>query len=110
MATKKPAQKAHKKRTNSAPSAHKPGSDSVPQSRPLRLEWVQAKTLTPNPLNWRKHPKGQLDALKGVLRDDDVGWAGALLFNERTKRLVDGHGRLKAVKPTDYVPVLVGSW
>ena len=40
-----------------------------------------------------------------------VGWAGALLFNERTGRLVDGHARkdlpISRDKP---LPVLVGSW
>src|SRR5262249_41954799 len=34
---------------------------------------------------------------------------GALLFNERTKRLIDGHAR-KKVSPGKKVPVLIGSW
>lgn len=77
---------------------------------PLRFEWIQAGSLSGNPRNWRKHPEGQLSALKDVLGDPEVGWAGALLFNERTGRLIDGHGRLKTVGPEDPVPVLIGNW
>jgi hypothetical protein len=83
---------------------------AAPPTLPFRLEAVQARTLTPNPQNWRTHPDRQLSALSAVLKDPEVGWAGALLFNERTGRLVDGHGRLKVVDPDDDVPVLIGSW
>lgn len=43
----------------------------------------------------------------------EVGWAGALLYNEATGRLIDGHARKKL--PADLavdgkVPVLVGEW
>lgn len=78
--------------------------------RKLQLKYVQAKTLKGNPHNWRTHPEGQLKALGSVLEDEEIGWAGALLYNSRTQRLVDGHGRLKLVKPNDFVPVLVGDW
>src|SRR5438552_14111717 len=77
-----------------------------PNRPPLRLEWWVPDRLTDNPLNWRKHPDKQLSALKDVLAD--VGWAGALLYNERTKRLIDGHARKRI--STAKVPVLVGSW
>jgi len=73
----------------------------------LRLEWLDPKDLTPNPKNWRKHPKAQTEALAEILRQ--VGWAGALLYNEQTGRLIDGHLRQK-VANDDKVPVLVGSW
>lgn len=76
----------------------------------LRLEWVQAGSLSPNPRNWRRHPEPQVAALRGLLADPEVGWAGALLFNECTGRLIDGHARQKIVDPTTPVPVLVGSW
>ncbi|MFN0137984.1 MAG: hypothetical protein ACKVS9_17920, partial [Phycisphaerae bacterium] len=49
-------------------------------------------------------------ALKGLIDDEEVGWAGALLFNERTGRLIDGHARQKVVDPKTPVPVLIGSW
>ena len=76
---------------------------------PLRLEWMDPNDLTENPSQWRTHPESQLSALRAVLAD--VGWAGALLWNERTNRLVDGHGR-KAVTvgQDEKVPVLVGDW
>jgi len=76
----------------------------------LRLEWIDPKTLTPNPSNWRVHPPAQREALAGVL--EEVGWAGALLWNERTERLVDGHLRLDVAlrENRDAVPVLIGSW
>jgi len=76
----------------------------------LRLEWIEAGSLTPNPSNWRRHPEPQMAALRGLIDDTDVGWAGALLFNERTGRLIDGHARQKVVDATTPVPVLIGSW
>jgi DNA modification methylase len=80
-----------------------------PDSR-LRLEWVEAGSLTPNPKNWRRHPDTQIAAIRGLIADPEVGWAGALLFNERTGRLIDGHARQKVVDPKAVVPVLIGSW
>jgi DNA modification methylase len=73
---------------------------------PLRLEWMDPADLRANPANWRTHPPGQRLALSAAMKE--VGWAGALLYNERTKRLIDGHLR-KEVAPGP-VPVLVGSW
>src|SRR5260370_23230818 len=93
-----------------APMARTPRTakqtSSKHDQRPLRLEWLAAKTLSDNPANWRRHPGKQLTALKDVLAE--VGWAGALLYNERTKRLIDGHARKKV--SSGKVPVLVGSW
>lgn len=71
----------------------------------MRLEWVEAGTLTPNPKNWRRHPLEQIEALRSAI--DEIGWAGALLYNERTKRLIDGHARLEITDPNEIVPVLV---
>lgn len=84
---------------------------TVPDEQKLRLEWRDPKTLSPNPLNWRRHPEAQRLALKGAL--GEVGWAGALLYNEATQRLVDGHLRRDTVAASgdgEKVPVLVGSW
>ncbi len=75
---------------------------------PLELQYVRAGDLKRNPRNWRRHPDGQKAALRAVL--DDVGWAGALLWNRRTEQLVDGHARLDVVDPDANVPVLVGDW
>ncbi len=73
---------------------------------PLRLEWIEAGTLTENPQNWRRHSQEQLESLRELLQDPDVGWAGACLFNERTNRLIDGHARKQVVDPAGVVPVL----
>ena len=79
-------------------------------SRNLRLEWVEAGSLVENPANWRRHSPEQLQSIKDLLADPDVGWAGAFLFNERTGRLIDGHARKQVVDPKEVVPVLVGDW
>jgi DNA modification methylase len=74
----------------------------------LRLEWMCAEELEGNPRNWHLHPYAQEAALRDAKQE--VGWAGALLYNERTKRLIDGHLRKKIAKKTEKIPVLVGSW
>lgn len=74
-------------------------------NRRPRLEWVEAGSLTPNPRNWRIHPKRQLEALAARLKA--VGFTRPVVWNERTKRLIDGHGRLKLCQPRDVIPVFV---
>lgn len=76
--------------------------------KPLRLEYRTAKELADNPANWRRHPAQQTAALSDALKE--VGWAGAVLYNEKTKRLIDGHARKSIAKPDEKIPVLVGSW
>jgi DNA modification methylase len=80
-------------------------SDSSPS---LRLEWIDPAELQANPLNWRHHPSEQGESLEAVIAE--VGWAGALLYNERTRHLIDGHLRQERFKGKGKVPVLVGSW
>lgn len=46
-----------------------------------------------NPLNWRRHPKHQAEALKGMLRT--VGWVQQVIVNRRTGHLIDGHLRVE---------------
>lgn len=62
--------------------------------------------LLANPLNWRRHPKEQHDALEGMLRT--VGWVQRVIVNRTTGHVVDGHLRvelaLRRGEPT--VPVL----
>jgi DNA modification methylase len=74
----------------------------------LRLEWIDPAELDANPANWRRHPPEQTTALADVI--GEVGWAGALLYNERTHRLIDGHLRKELFAGKDKVPVLIGSW
>ena len=92
------------------PGAALPKDTAAPAKPPLRLEWIEAGTLTENPLNWRRHSQEQLQSLRELLDDPEVGWAGACLYNERTGRLVDGHARREVVDPKTPVPVLVGNW
>ena len=68
---------------------------------------VQAKDLVPNPKNWRRHPKVQVEALRGLLTE--IGYADALLVRELAdgrSMLIDGHLRA-ATTPDALVPVLV---
>ncbi len=77
------------------------------RDRVRELRRVRAGDLTPNPKNWRTHPKAQADALKGILAE--VGYADALLARELpdgTLMLVDGHLRAETT-PEQEVPVLV---
>lgn len=48
--------------------------------------------LLANPLNWRVHPKEQVDALEGLLQQ--VGWVQRVIVNKRTGHVVDGHARV----------------
>jgi DNA modification methylase len=73
------------------------------------LKYLDPKTLKENPMNWRTHPDDQRGALKDSLQR--VGWAGAALYNSRTKRLIDGHlRREEAIRRGELLPTLVGSW
>ncbi|MEW8076004.1 MAG: ParB/RepB/Spo0J family partition protein, partial [Candidatus Sedimenticola endophacoides] len=49
--------------------------------------------LLANPNNWRKHPKHQQEALKGVL--EDIGWIQQVIVNQTTGHLIDGHLRVE---------------
>jgi hypothetical protein len=75
---------------------------------PLRLEWIDPEQLRSNPQNIKFHPPEQLSALGDLV--NDVGWAGALLFNEETGQLLDGHGRKELFAGKGPVPVLIGRW
>ena len=76
----------------------------------LRLEWIEAGSLAENPLNWRRHSQEQLQSIRELLSDPEIGWAGVCLYNERTRRLIDGHARKSVVDPKTVLPVLVGDW
>lgn len=95
----------HGSDTSSADRADAPAAPG-----PLRLEWRSPQELAENPLNWRRHPPGQIGALTGAIAE--VGWAGACLFNEATGRLIDGHARRTVAieQGAKAVPVLIGSW
>ena len=54
---------------------------------------VAPASLLPNPANWRRHPSRQQRALAGAL--GEVGWVAAVMVNQVTGHLVDGHLRLE---------------
>jgi DNA modification methylase len=77
------------------------------RDRIKELRRVRAKDLLANPKNWRRHPKAQADALRGLLAE--VGYADALLAQELPDgklMLIDGHLRAETT-PDALVPVLV---
>lgn len=82
---------------------------SPPAACGLELREMRAGDLRRNPANWRRHPPRQLAAIRSVLDDPDVGWAGVILLNSQTNQIIDGHGRLETLGPDETVPVLVGS-
>jgi len=48
--------------------------------------------LIANPINFRKHPKRQQEAINGSL--DALGWIQNVIVNKRTGRIIDGHLRV----------------
>ena len=76
------------------------------RDRIVGLRRVRADKLLPNPKNWRRHPKAQGEALKGLLQE--IGYADALLARETPDglMLIDGHLRAETTPKTE-VPVLV---
>lgn len=76
------------------------------RDRIRELRRVRAGDLIPNPKNWRTHPAGQQDALRGVLAE--VGYVDALLGRDTPAgvMLIDGHLRAETTPEMD-VPVLI---
>ena len=77
------------------------------RDRIKELRCVRAGDLRAAPKNWRTHPRRQVAALRGALRE--IGYADALLARELpdgSLELIDGHAR-RALDPEQVVPVLV---
>lgn len=74
--------------------------------RITRYAVVPPDQLLANPLNARRHPGRQRDAIRGAL--SRVGWVAPCIVNERTGNMVDGHMRVEeALSAGDEgVPVL----
>lgn len=71
------------------------------------LKQVKASQLAQHPKNWRTHPEGQQNALRGILAE--VGMVGAVLARQlpdKTWQIIDGHLRAKTAGD-ELVPVLV---
>ena len=96
---------------NPRPRPRKPATGATSQpAAGLRLEsWPAAKLRERlNPHNWRVHPEAQLKALRAMI--GQVGYAGAVLLNETTGNLIDGHARVQSAPEGESLPVLVGRW
>ena len=61
------------------------------RDRIKELRRVRAKELLPNPKNWRRHPKAQAEALRGLLAE--VGYAGCVAGSDVTRWTPDDHRR-----------------
>lgn len=60
--------------------------------------------LLANPLNFRRHPGQQLDALRGSMRE--LGWLKGVIVNRTTGHVIDGHARCEeAMRQGVKVPV-----
>lgn len=77
------------------------------RDRIKELRRVPARDLIPNQKNWRKHPKEQRAALRGVL--NEIGFVGACLARELpdgSLELIDGHLRTETAGDAE-IPVLI---
>jgi DNA modification methylase len=77
------------------------------RDRIVELRRVKAGELRPNPRNWRRHPKGQREALRALL--SEIGFADAILARELedgSLEIIDGHLR-QSMSTEATVPVLV---
>ena len=61
------------------------------QNRIVGYKEVPAHELLANPMNARRHPAAQREALRGSL--DTLGWVAPIIINTRTGYMLDGHAR-----------------
>lgn len=66
---------------------------------------VAPAELAPNPRNWRTHPQEQQRALAGAL--GEIGWVTAIIVNQATGQVVDGHLRIELARERDEATVPV---
>ena len=76
------------------------------RNRVRELRTVRASELRPNARNYRLHPSGQRELMRGLLAE--VGYVDALLARETPEglELIDGHMRREET-PDAEVPVLI---
>jgi hypothetical protein len=63
------------------------------QNRIVGTKNMAPSELEQNPANWRRHTKAQRAALSGII--GEVGVVQHVVYNQRTKRLIDGHLRVE---------------
>lgn len=73
----------------------------------FEIEHLNPRELSANPLNFRRHPDLQRQALAGSLSEH--GWLAAPIWNKRSGHLLDGHARVElAVEQSEaLIPVRV---
>lgn len=84
-----------------------PGGGQLIRDRIIDFRRVRAGDLAPNPKNFRRHPKRQLERINAALRE--IGFVGALLtrvLEDGSLMLLDGHAR-QSLHPDTILPVLV---
>jgi hypothetical protein len=54
---------------------------------------VKPDDLLANPLNFRRHPGTQMDALRGSMKE--LGWLKTIIVNKTTGHVLDGHARVE---------------
>jgi DNA modification methylase len=69
------------------------------------IEYLNPRTLTPHPGNWRQHPERQRDALANSLTEH--GWLSAPIWNRRTGHILDGHARVELAVSTEETAIPV---
>tara|TARA_Y100000310_G_scaffold133778_1_gene132763 strand:+ start:1395 stop:2612 length:1218 start_codon:yes stop_codon:yes gene_type:complete len=72
-----------------------------PRIRIVRHEQVRAGALLPNPLNWRRHPKTQIDATRAII--EEIGFTSPLMAMETPDGLLLLDGHLRAALDSDWI-------
>lgn len=75
------------------------------RNRIVGYDTKPADQFTANPLNYRKHPQRQRDAVNASLRE--LGWISTVVENVTTGNVIDGHERIwQALQRNEDVPYL----
>jgi len=75
------------------------------KNRIIGYDTKPADQFTANPLNYRKHPQRQRDAVNASLRE--LGWISTVVENVTTGNVIDGHERIwQALQRNEDVPYL----
>lgn len=75
------------------------------KNRIVGYDTKPADQFTANPLNYRKHPQRQRDAVNASLRE--LGWISTVVENVTTGNVIDGHERIwQALQRNEDVPYL----
>jgi hypothetical protein len=76
-----------------------------PPAPEFTIEFLDPKTLTPHPLNYKQHTERQKSELSKSLQA--FGWLSAPIYNKKTGHLLDGHERRDEALAMGWVPIPV---